>query len=480
MRSILSPLDTAQKQPSREPYIPIVIHNRWEAVRRWDFTTLNPTPNPTAKHDVAVAADGSITRVRIESGNVKGQRVTAPLTPANWDSWTNYATGIGAQVACAAKGTRVAVVYTDAAGTGVYLIESTDSGASFGAATLIDTAASAVQDVAVTYKNTSGDMAVAWVLATTLRFRRRVGGAWGGAISHGTTQSNLNGIAMHYNGDWSMLVTGDAAGTTLGTVWTTAYGDGLDLTVGVFGSWLVQFQSDSSTAVTAYQAPFLTHDGTSFRASFVEIPFYTGGVARTYWTYLHPDLSWIIGSFGWRAPVPTDHHVTTGLALASDGAHVYASGTTIVRRASVAAVTLDVTNDVLALSLDEEQFDGGGWFDLDNTDGAYAGPPAPLQLGALVVLSMGYRTTSGLQSSRLQDLWVEGWEYRRTGGVGVLRVYVETGVAAPAAPAEPHRRLPRLRHLPRHHRRHPRPRRPRHQHRARLRPLLGHLAAFRH
>ena len=124
-------------------------------------------------------------------------------------------------------------------------------------------------------------------------------------------------IALAHNGDWNMLVTGDASGTTLGTVWSTAYGEGLDLPAGNFGSWLVQFQSDSSTAVTAYQAPFLVHDGASFRASFVEIPFYTGGVTRTYWTYLHPDLSWVIGALGWRAPVPTDHHVTTGLALAT-------------------------------------------------------------------------------------------------------------------------------------------------------------------
>lgn len=42
-------------------------------------------------------------------------------------------------------------------------------------------------------------------------------------------------------------------------------------------------------------------------------------------------------------------------------------------------------------------------------------------------MSWGYRTASGLQSSRMADLWIASYEYRRTGGTSVLRLYVEGG-----------------------------------------------------
>src|SRR5262245_43241701 len=134
MRSILPALDAAQKSASREPYIGVAVENRWEAVRRWDFSPLNTTVNAAGKHDTAVAGDGSVTRVRIEAGNVKSQRVTSPLVASNWDAWVNTVAGVGTVVACAAKGTRVAIAYVDVAGTGVKIIESTDSGATFGGA----------------------------------------------------------------------------------------------------------------------------------------------------------------------------------------------------------------------------------------------------------------------------------------------------------------------------------------------------------
>jgi len=426
MRSILSALDTAQKQPSREPYIPVTIENRWEAVRRWNLSTLNSTVNTPGKHDVAVAGDGSITRVRIESATVKQQRVTAPLTPSAWDTWNNLVSSIGSQVACAARGARVAVAYTDAAGTGILIVESTDNGQTFGSLVAVHTAASAVQDLAIAYKNTSGDLAVAWVTATQLQIRRRDGGSWATTATHGTAQQGLNGIAMTYFTDYAMLVTGQPAGTSGFALWSTIYGDGFDQTLNTFGSWLVQVQTDSSATVGSFAAPSLCHDGASYRGAYFDIPAHTGAVGRVMWVYLHPDLPYTIGSLGWRAGVPHEYAVTNGLMLASDGQHVYVSGTSKVARASVAAATLDVSGDLLALALDEEQWDGHGYLDLDNTGGAYAGPPAPIELGARVAISLGYRTSSGLQASRLQDFWIDGYEYHRTGGVSVLRLSLES------------------------------------------------------
>ena len=139
MRTLPAPL-AAQQSASAEPHVDVVVENCIGGIRRLDFTLLDNTAHTIAKHDVAVAGDGSVTRVRIESGAVKQQRVTNPAS-GPWTSWNNLATGMGAQVACAAKGARVAVVYVDAAGTGIKLRESTDNGATYAAEVAVTTAA---------------------------------------------------------------------------------------------------------------------------------------------------------------------------------------------------------------------------------------------------------------------------------------------------------------------------------------------------
>src|SRR5437763_14033465 len=127
MRSIPADLLAAQKSTSAEPFVDVVASNESAGVRRLDFLSLNATVNPIAKHDVAVAGDGSVTRVRMDAGAVKQDRATDPAATGPWNTWTNLATGMGTNVACAAKGTRVIIVYTDAAGTGIKTRESTAS-----------------------------------------------------------------------------------------------------------------------------------------------------------------------------------------------------------------------------------------------------------------------------------------------------------------------------------------------------------------
>ncbi len=207
MRTLPAELIAAQKTASAVPYVPVAIENRVGAVRRYDYTMLDATANAITKHDVCVAADGTVMRVRAEAGAIKLMRVPNPAT-GPWTTWTNLATGMGTQVACAAEGARVIVVYSDAAGTGVRYRESTNSGASFGADTALVTAASAVTDLAVAYKNTSGDLLVAWTMASGLTVNRRVAGAFGGAVAWPHAAASLNGVAVTFNLDYEMVLTG--------------------------------------------------------------------------------------------------------------------------------------------------------------------------------------------------------------------------------------------------------------------------------
>ena len=150
------------------------------ALRR--LAQIDATAHTIAKHDCAVAGDGSVTRVRVESGAVKRQRVANPAV-GPWNAWNNLATGMGAQVACAAKGARVAVVYVDAAGTGIKLRESTDNGVTYGSEVAVTTAGAAVNDLAVAYRTSGGDLAVAWAAGANIGIIKRTGGAFGSAAT---------------------------------------------------------------------------------------------------------------------------------------------------------------------------------------------------------------------------------------------------------------------------------------------------------
>lgn len=236
MRTIGAPLTAAQKAAARTPYVTAVVQNNVEHVRRLDYANLNATVNAAGKHDIALAADKSATRVRIEGGFVKHQRILFANhgTPAAWDAWTNL-NAAGSQVACAAIDTRVIVVYTDAAATGIRYRESTDSGATFGADTLLLTSGVAVLDLAVAYKNSAGDLAIFWTNASAVvGGNKRTAGVFGGAISNPATFAALTGIAATYAFDYELLITGTELTTTKPTVWTQIWGDGSGAGVGVW------------------------------------------------------------------------------------------------------------------------------------------------------------------------------------------------------------------------------------------------------
>jgi hypothetical protein len=424
MRPLSAPLLAAQKSASREPHVDVVVHNVVGAVRRNDFVQLDATGHPTAKHDVAVAADGSVTRVRMDGGAVKQQRVTDPVA-GPWTNWNNLATGMGAVVAAAAKGARVAVVYADAAGTGIKLRESTDGGATYGSEQAVLTAGAAVVDLAVAYRDAGGDLAIAWATASAAHIVKRVAGAFGSASTWPSSVASLNGVAMVYGLDWDIVVTGVEATTLRPSVWTAIYGDGNDAAANTWGSLFAQFQVEPDASIT-FSAPFIMHTDT-YRVNFVEADTFTGGATRTYRTYLHPSLTYVAGPFTLRTPAPVDYGGAEGLALAEAPSHVYETAPDRVYRAADAPLSLNVTADVLTAEIDEIAKRTRGHIDLDNTHGAYAGSLAPIAPGNLVAVGWGYRTSSGVVFSRGADLWIAAHEHVRRGGVSVLRLHVEGG-----------------------------------------------------
>jgi hypothetical protein len=128
--------------------------------------------------------------------------------------------------------------------------------------------------------------------------------------------------------------------------------------------------------------------------------------------------------------VPVNYGGAEGLVIAADAGgsgYVYETAPDAVFRASQSQLIATLTPDVIAAALDERGDGTRGYIDIDNASGAYAGPPAPIAIGNLVGVAWGYRTASGLLSSRMADLWIASHEYRRSGGRSVLRLHVEGG-----------------------------------------------------
>lgn len=426
MRTLSAELLAAQRSASGEPLVEVVVENSVGGLRRLEFVPLDATAQPIAKHDVAVAGDGSVTRVRVEAGAVKQQRVSNPAA-GPWTAWSNLATGKGAQVACAAKGSRAAVVYVDAAGTGIKMKESTDNGATYGGEQAIVTAGAAVADLAVAYKTSGGDLAIAWVTATGVGIIKRASGVFGAAATMTPGVSSFNGVAMTYGFDWDLAITGVEAGTLKPSLWTLVYGDGNDAAANTWGTLTPQQQAEQDAQVT-YRAPSIIYSDT-YRIDVVEADAFAGGATRTYRTSLHAAMSFVAGAFTLRALVPVDYGGVEGLALAADasGGYVYESAADAIFRAAQSPVSATLTAKVTAIAVDEGGDRTAGYIDIDNSDGAYAGPPAPLAAGNLVAVSWGYRTVSGAPVSRMADLWIAAVEHRREGGVATVRLHVQGG-----------------------------------------------------
>ncbi len=429
MRTLSADLLAAQRSASSEPRVEVTVENLLGGMRRLDFMLLDNTAQTIAKHGVAVAGDGSVTRARSDgAGTIMSQRVANPGA-GPWNSWSALTpAGKGPVVACAAKGARVVVIYVDGAGTGIKLRESLDNGQTYAAEVAVVTAAAAVVGLAVAYKNSSGDLAIAWVTASALNIIKRTAGAFGAASNAGITASSLNGIGMCYGFDWDIVLTGVEATTLRRTLWTIVYGDNNDAPPNTWSTLLVQQQAEADSAV-AYAAPFVVFTDT-FRFTFVESDTFTGGNTRVYRTSLHPLMTYVIGANTLRSPLPVNYAGAEGLALAADAGatgYVYESAPDAVYRAPQSQVRTTLTADVIAAEIDERDGATSGYVDIDNAAGAHSGPPPPIVIGNLLGVAWGYRTASGLQTSRMADLWIAGYEYRRAGGRSVLRLHVEGG-----------------------------------------------------
>ena len=414
MRLLSPDLLAAQKSASAVPYLRIVISDLIGGVRRLTFARLYTGSEPDNYHAATMPGDGSLIRCRIEGGQLYLQRVVSPGAGSDFSAWTAFASAANADVALASDGARVLLFYIDPNGTTIYLRESNDNGASFGAAVTVANAASAVGWLAAALKAT-GDALLAYSAGATVYTVKGTSGTWGTPTAWSNSVASISGLTCYYRGDWNVVVAGEDASANA-FLWTTIYGDGFSQVTDTW-SQLREVMRGSVGSGVSFAAPFLAQPD-SFRLTFVEK--YSGSQAYSRPLHTYGPAGADYASNLWREPVPLNLSSDFGLAIAFSATVVWLSSPAGVWRADLNVPTLEVSADVLEAETEDRPFDGRFRLALRNDDGRYNTLPAAIKLGAEVAVSPGYLTASGPQASEGPAYWIEAMAHTSGGGQATL------------------------------------------------------------
>jgi hypothetical protein len=417
MRTLPSALLAAQKSASAIPYVKVEIADRISGVRRLQWERLYSGSEADSYHAATMPGDGSLIRCRVDSGSLYVQRVVSPGPGSNFSNWTltDAATNVG--VALASRAAQVLLFYVGTNGKTIYLRESNDYGATFGSATAITTAATAVGWLAADLK-ADNTVLLIYSVGSTVYAMKRSDGAWDSPTAWTNSLASVSGLACQYEADFDVVVSGsDAQGAY--KVWTCIYGDGYSQAVDTW-SPLREVTIASAGSDMEFRAPFLAYPDV-FRLTFVEK--YTGSesYSRPYFSFSPATADYVNNL--WREPVPMNLASDYGLAIAYSTSDVWLTTPWGVWQASLTTPTLDVTADVLEMTSETDPDGGRLRLVLRNDDGRYldlSGEKAVIKLGGEVRPSPGYQTASGPLVSSGLAYWIEGWEYTSGAGKATL------------------------------------------------------------
>ena len=356
--------------------------------------------------------DGSLVKTRVTRPQpalpaARGQpRARQRLQPLDSGCTVSSASGI----ALAGRGSRVLLFYVDTDQRTILVRESTDYGATFGSAVSLTTASATVGWLAAAI-NPSNVVCLFYSVAGTVYAVKSTGSTWGSPSAWTNSAAAIAGIGCAYQGDWNLVVCGQDSGGR-NKVWTCVYGDGYSQSPGSWSS-LAELTVASPGSNMEFRCPYLDLPDV-FRIFFVEKYTGTASYSRPYWSHSLATADYI--SNLWREPVPFNLSSSYGIAVAHSSSHAWLSTPSGVWRASLTPSSMDVTNDVVALSAQASPVSGKIQIDLRNDDGRYSGPPSPIELGSEVLVSPGYRTSQGIEVSPGPAYWVEGWTHLSIGG----------------------------------------------------------------
>ena len=453
MQSLTATLLAAQKKARAKPYAEVMISDRIGPQQRLHWTQLYTDETDDYPLAMVICADDSIVRVMSDNGTAKYQRITDPDDSDHWDTWTG---GMGScsvlnQMSLCTSGTKVWWFYLDSTNMLLYCRESTDSGATFGSTTTLETCTGNWLLESVTSAHKSGTDAIVFYskhdsttpLSCDLLKRRQTSGAWEGSTNWGKTSvQRIRGLTCHKTGDYNMLFGanvdaepfGFEASTYLWTLQAVVFGAGVDVADSTWADPVVIDRTDTGTAfATAW--PSLTYVDT-FRV------LYTGYLIGEDYSRVQRMVAVHAVTFvetDWTDASPFQAEGGPfGMALdyadGGDG-YVYASCSNAAYRALAAGLgTVTFTTDdrlkkykvrdrwgghkAAGVALDYGQLvapDMLGEIWLDNSDGALnslgSGAYDCVLRGSMVELERGYVTTDSQEHSDWPTMWLEDYEH---------------------------------------------------------------------
>lgn len=430
MRTLSSNLLAAQKSSARLPYVKVEIVEKVGGITRLRWERLYSGSEPDSHHAATMPADGSLIRARTEGTHLYYQRVANPGPASDFTIWEDWASDIeDPPVAlCSFEGRVALACVPETWPEGhrwIAFRESTDNGTTWGGWVALLETTEPIDYLTMDYKD-SDVITLFYSIGGIVYAIKRSNGTWGSPQAWSNSVSSITGHACVYWGDWNLVVTGqDASGNY--KVWTCVYGDGYSMAVGSWSS-LAELTVANSGSGVEFHCPSLGFPDV-FRTFFIEK--YTGAEAysRPCWSYSLATAEFI--SNLWREPVPFDLSTSHGLALAYGGSHVWLSMPSGVWRAALSPSPLDVSADVVGLVARTEPTSGKLRIELRNDDGRYqeigSGGYAAITEGSEVLVSPGYRTSSGEEVSPGLAYWIEGWEYLSEGGRANFVIYASDG-----------------------------------------------------
>jgi hypothetical protein len=427
MRTLTSTLLQAQKTASATPYLKVEVLDTIGGVPRPTYTRLYTGSEPDFYHDATSPGDGSLVRARVDpaTNNLYVQRVANPGQTSNFSSWTLLNVVSGAcSISLVSQGATVNLFYVAPNGKDMLRRESTDYGATWSDPLNILTPdvagivwlAGAISD--------AGQLALIHVSTIHVVYViKKTGSFWSNPLAWSNTVASVTGVDCLYQGDWNMVITGTESSTSDPKTWTCIYGDGVAQAVDTWSSLREVTTAKSGSNVSFHYPSTAKPD--VFR--FFCIEKYTGSPSYQRPVGSHgPSNSAFVDNL-WREPVPFNLSSSYGIALTATSSDLWLCTPYGVWRGPLTNTNVNVTGDVLELSLREDSQGGSVTVVLRNDDGRYnsigSGAYASLRKGSEVRISPGYLTSAGQESSAGPAYWIEGWEYRTGGGQALFLLY---------------------------------------------------------
>jgi hypothetical protein len=409
-RELSETLEEAQKWGIiTYPYLIAKIRRKWGGIIRYDFENIYSGAETDYHHTAAMPSDGSLVRLRItapaDSRKLYYQRIANPDDESDYSAWSYLSIYDVITVASCAYGLKVAQAYIKST-RALYLRESTDGGASWGSwSNITSTASTSINGFSMAYKP-NGDLGMFWIDQQTIVREIRTGVSWSGKINYNPFSQTLSGIAVIYNEDWELVVTGKDADEQW-SVWSIVFGDGNRVAAGTWSDFEVIIARET-TEPYEYSAPFLARTDTT-RLYFVESVTIDEQTNHVFYSQMPPSAHHDEGL--WLEPVPMEPETDYGLAICEDGSHAWLTNANSVYWADSTDDELDITSKLLIVDANQSPDIQRGTLKIsvDNTAGIYN---SFARIGDEITLGIGYKTGEGDEYSEMSSFWITHYELR--------------------------------------------------------------------